>query len=51
MPATKYTSWDTIPNRHPRVAPPSSTTMSCTVNGTGVNGKVNRTGFVGGLFP
>ncbi len=39
IPASRYTTWAAIPSRAPRTTPPSSTTIGCNVNGTGVNGR------------
>ena len=38
MPAARYSSDAIIPSRDPSAAPPMSTTISCMVSGTGVNG-------------
>ena len=38
MPASRYSTWLAMPRREPSAAPPSSTTIGCSVNGTGVNG-------------
>ena len=38
MPASRYSTWLVMPRREPSAAPPSSTTIGCSVNGTGVNG-------------
>ena len=38
IPASRYSTWLAIPSRAPSAAPPSSTTIGCSVNGTGVNG-------------
>src|SRR4029450_1528479 len=38
MPSARYNTWLAIPRRAPSAAPPSSTTIGVSVNGTGVNG-------------
>ena len=38
MPRARYRIWLLMPSREPSAAPPSRTTIGCSVNGTGVNG-------------